>query len=61
MKIAIDAMGGDYAPEEIVLGAIQAVKSYNFDVVLVGNEEAINAVLARLSSPVDYVLLRCDG
>lgn len=47
MKIAIDAMGGDYAPEEIVLGAIQAVKSYNFDVVLVGNEEAINAVLAR--------------
>ena len=26
MKIAVDAMGGDYAPEEIVLGAIEASK-----------------------------------
>ena len=27
MKIAVDAMGGDYAPEEIVLGAIEAIKA----------------------------------
>ena len=37
MKIAVDAMGGDYAPEEIVLGAVEAVKAYDFDVVLVGD------------------------
>ena len=37
MKIAVDAMGGDYAPEEVVLGAIEAVKSYSLDVVLVGD------------------------
>lgn len=42
MKIAIDAMGGDFAPQEIVKGAILAVKNYkNIEVVLVGDEEAI--------------------
>ena len=30
MKIAVDAMGGDYAPEEVVLGAIHAVSEYKF-------------------------------
>ena len=46
MKIAVDAMGGDYAPEEIVLGAIEAIKAYSFDVVLVGDREKIEEVLA---------------
>lgn len=45
MKIAVDAMGGDYAPEEIVLGAIEAVDAYKSDVVLVGDEEKIRRVL----------------
>ena len=45
MKIAVDAMGGDYAPEEIVLGAVEAVKAYDFDVVLVGDEKKIRGVL----------------
>ena len=36
-KIAVDAMGGDFAPLEIVLGAIQAVKEYKVPVVLVGD------------------------
>lgn len=47
MKIAVDAMGGDYAPEEVVLGAIEAVKSYSLDVVLVGDTNKIKAVLNR--------------
>ncbi|MCX7781122.1 MAG: phosphate acyltransferase PlsX [Negativicutes bacterium] len=46
MRIAVDAMGGDYAPEEIVMGAIEAVREYNCEVVLVGDEtqliEALN-------------------
>ena len=41
MKIAIDAMGGDYAPREIVLGAVDAVKEEKLGVVLVGNENEI--------------------
>ena len=45
MKIAVDAMGGDYAPEEVVIGAINAVKEYKLDVVLVGDETKIRKVL----------------
>ena len=32
MKIAIDAMGGDYAPEEIVKGAIFSLEERNLDI-----------------------------
>jgi glycerol-3-phosphate acyltransferase PlsX len=45
MRVAIDAMGGDHAPEEIVLGSIEAVALYDCEVVLVGDEQKINAVL----------------
>lgn len=46
MKIAVDAMGGDYAPEEVVLGAIEAVKAYKkYDVVLVGDAKEIRRVM----------------
>ncbi|WP_425060804.1 Phosphate acyltransferase [Sporomusa carbonis] len=44
MKVAIDAMGGDYAPGEIVLGAIQAAKEYvnqNLEIILVGDQAQI--------------------
>ena len=45
MKIIVDAMGGDNAPQAPVLGAIQAAKEYGVEIVLVGQEEAINAAL----------------
>ena len=41
MKIILDAMGGDNAPEAVVVGALEAVKAYNCQVVLVGKGEAI--------------------
>ncbi len=42
MRVAVDAMGGDHAPGEIVKGAIMAVeKSPELEVTLVGAEEAI--------------------
>ena len=47
MKIIVDAMGGDNAPKAPVLGAIQAANEYGVEVVLVGQEERINAVLAE--------------
>ena len=43
MKILIDAMGGDNAPKAPVLGAIEAAKKWNVNVVLVGREEEIRA------------------
>ncbi len=41
MKIIVDAMGGDNAPQEIVRGAVQAVQELDTEVVLVGRTEEI--------------------
>lgn len=47
MKIAVDAMGGDYAPLEVVLGAIDACREYGAEVILVGIESEIKAILDK--------------
>jgi len=47
VKIAVDAMGGDYAPEQIVFGAVRAAKKYGCEIVLVGDEPQIREVLKR--------------
>ena len=46
MRIAVDAMGGDFAPREAVLGALWAVRDYGLEVLLVGDEATIRAELA---------------
>jgi glycerol-3-phosphate acyltransferase PlsX len=45
LKIAVDAMGGDYAPREIVLGAIAACRELGAEIILVGHEAEINTIL----------------
>ena len=47
MRIAVDAMGGDFAPEQIVFGAVRAAKKYGCEIVLVGDEPKIREVLKR--------------
>jgi len=47
IRIAVDAMGGDYAPLEIVKGAVEAAKEYNIAIQLVGNEVQIKEELAK--------------
>ena len=47
MKIILDAMGGDNAPEAPVLGAIEAAKTYGTEITLVGRGEEILAVLKK--------------
>ncbi len=47
MKIVIDAMGGDNAPVATVKGAIEAIKNYDIDVILAGNESMIKEQLAK--------------
>ncbi len=42
-KIAVDAMGGDYAPDEIVLGAIRASAELDVDLFLVGDRDRIQS------------------
>ena len=45
MKIIVDAMGGDNAPHAPVRGALQAVKEYGIEVILVGKGEEFLSVL----------------
>ena len=47
VRVALDAMGGDYAPVETVLGAVQAAREYGIGVLLVGPEPALRAELAK--------------
>ena len=47
MKIILDAMGGDNAPEATVLGAIDANKTFGTQITLVGRGEEILAVLKK--------------
>ena len=53
MKIALDVMGTDYGPKELVLGAVMAVKEYNCDVVLVGDEPTIVKLLKEYGADKD--------
>lgn len=54
MTIALDAMGGDHAPAEMVAGALAAADS-GVEVVLVGNPEVLGAELARAGGELEIV------
>jgi glycerol-3-phosphate acyltransferase PlsX len=47
MKIAVDAMGGDFAPQNVVEGAFLAAKEQGIRVVLVGDEDQISKELTK--------------
>ena len=47
VKIAIDAMGGDFGPEPIVKGTIQALKERKFEAILVGKKDEILSLLPK--------------
>lgn len=48
-RIAIDAMGGDHAPDEILKGALLALEEYPVEILLVGKEEVIRDRLKALA------------
>jgi glycerol-3-phosphate acyltransferase PlsX len=47
MIIAVDAAGGDFAPNEVIKGAVQAAEEYDIDVALVGKKSLIHVTAAR--------------
>jgi len=47
MRIAVDAMGGDFGPKATVPGALQAARDLGVDILLVGLESAIRRELGR--------------
>jgi len=62
INVAVDAMGGDNAPGEIVKGAVEAVnKRSDIHVLLVGQEEAVKKELASHTYPKEQITLVQDG
>ena len=56
MRIIVDAMGGDRAPQEIVKGAVRARKELGVEITLVGRIEEVRACLAG-ENEADYELV----
>ena len=56
IKVAVDAMGGDYAPGEMVAGAVDAVNAQpGIQVLLVGKEDIVNAELSKHTYEKDRI------
>ncbi len=57
MKIAIDAMGGDHAPTEIIKGVLEVAKLLDTedDLILIGDDETIKSQLSSLGAAPDVV------
>ena len=54
--VAVDAMGGDNAPSEIVRGAVTAVNSRkDIKVLLLGRQDAVNAELKKYTYPPEQI------
>ena len=47
MRIAVDASGGEYAPQEIVKGAIKAAHDYNVEIILVGKRALLHVLAGK--------------
>ena len=57
MRIALDAMGGDYAPQEIIKGALEALEAFPYleKVFLVGQEEKIKDYIKNENPKIEIV------
>lgn len=55
MRIAIDAMGGDNAPEEIVKGALMAASNQDLHIILVGDSEQLKAYMRDAPENISVV------
>ncbi len=61
MKVVIDAMGGDHAPFVTVQGAVEAVKSYDVNIILTGNQPMIESELAKYEYPKEKIeIVHCS-
>jgi glycerol-3-phosphate acyltransferase PlsX len=61
-RIALDAMGGDHAPDEIIAGAIRASEELDVEVLLVGDRAQIEAYLKQHpASPQNLEIVDAEG
>lgn len=54
-RIAIDAMGGDFAPKEVVLGTMLAHAEVRAQLILVGNQDQINALMPSRPPNIEVI------
>ncbi|MCC6759016.1 MAG: phosphate acyltransferase PlsX [Candidatus Omnitrophica bacterium] len=57
MKIVVDAMGGDHAPQAVIAGVVDALKEFDVTIVLVGRTPDVEAELKKYQYPRDKVEL----
>ncbi len=57
IKIAVDAAGGDYAPHEVVKGAIKAAQEYGVEITLVGRKNVLRTLAAKSIEKVPITLV----
>src|SRR4029077_11074619 len=60
VRIALDAMGGDHAPSEVVKGALLAAAEYSVEIILVGQEEIVRRELVAAGA-IPRTLDVCDA
>jgi phosphate acyltransferase len=60
-RIAVDAMGGDYAPDEIVAGALRAQAELGVKILLVGDPQLIAASMKHHSSSLQLEVVPSEG
>jgi phosphate acyltransferase len=60
-RIAIDAMGGDHAPEEIVAGALRALDELGVEIFLVGDPDKIQACLGTKATAPGLHIVPAEG
>jgi glycerol-3-phosphate acyltransferase PlsX len=60
-KIALDAMGGDHAPGEIVRGAIRAAENFeNIEITLIGDQKQIENELHEANTNIPFEIVHTD-
>lgn len=57
MHIALDAMGGDFGPEELITGAILAIKQAGIKITLVGDASLLQSYVIKNSEGAGYASL----
>lgn len=57
LKVALDAMGGDFAPESTIAGAIEAVSEYDVEVILVGDRTKLTELLKGKRYPAEKIFI----
>lgn len=62
IRIAMDAFGGDNAPDEVIKGAEMAVKAYGAEIILCGDEKKVNERIKALGISAEGITVRnADG